>query len=123
MEVYGAECQREESQKKVLRTHTTSVSARILAQYAKCNKESGRNRPAKYFSVDKVFRNETLDATHLAEFHQIEGWIADENLSMADLMGTLKQFYAHLGIAEIKFKSTYNPYTEPSLKVHGLQIL
>jgi len=81
--------------------------------------ETNSKEPAKYFSIDKVFRNETLDATHLAEFHQIEGWIADENLSLADLMGTLKQFYSHLGIDQIKFKSTFNPYTEPSLEVHG----
>jgi len=39
-------------------------------------------KPAKFFSIDKVFRNETLDATHLAEFHQIEGVIADYNLSL-----------------------------------------
>ena len=43
--------------------------------------------PVKYFSIDRVFRNETLDATHLAEFHQIEGVVADYNLTLGDLMG------------------------------------
>lgn len=38
---------------------------------------TGIFRPKKYFSIDRVFRNETLDATHLAEFHQIEGFVAD----------------------------------------------
>ena len=36
----------------------------------------------KYFSIDRVFRNETLDATHLAEFHQVEGGIADKNIEL-----------------------------------------
>lgn len=43
--------------------------------------------PQKYFSIDRVFRNETLDATHLAEFHQIEGVIADYGLTLGDLIG------------------------------------
>lgn len=44
-------------------------------------------QPVKYFSIDRVFRNETLDATHLAEFHQVEGVVADYNLSLGDLIG------------------------------------
>jgi phenylalanyl-tRNA synthetase alpha chain len=44
-------------------------------------------RPAKLFSIDRVFRNETMDATHLAEFHQVEGVAADKNLTLADLIG------------------------------------
>jgi len=63
----------------VLRTHTTAVSSRVLKQIAdRCfvNKtEAFRCR--KFFSIDRVFRNETLDATHLAEFNQIEGFIID----------------------------------------------
>lgn len=47
-------------------------------------------RPAKYFSIDKVFRNETLDATHLAEFQQIEGVVAEPNLNMKNLMAVIK---------------------------------
>ena len=45
-------------------------------------------RPAKYFSIDRVFRNEAIDRTHLAEFHQIEGVVLQENMiefdSLAD---------------------------------------
>lgn len=59
----------EEAQKNVLRTHTTAVSARML--YKLANQEGGF-KAVKYFSIDRVFRNETLDATHLAEFHQVK---------------------------------------------------
>ena len=51
----------------------------------------------KYFSIDRVFRNETLDATHLAEFHQIEGLVADYNLTLGDLMGIIQEFFDKLG--------------------------
>lgn len=56
--------------------------------------------PVKYFSIDRVFRNETLDATHLAEFHQIEGVVADRDLTLGDLMGVLHQFFTKLGMDE-----------------------
>ena len=52
----------------------------------------------KYFSIDRVFRNETLDATHLAEFHQIEGVVADYNLTLGDLIGVLHEFFKKLGL-------------------------
>ena len=55
-------------------------------------------KPVKYFSIDRVFRNETLDATHLAEFHQIEGVVADYDLTLGDLIGVLHQFFSKLGI-------------------------
>lgn len=54
----------------------------------------------KYFSIDRVFRNETLDATHLAEFHQIEGLVADRNLTLGDLMGMLYEFFSKMGISK-----------------------
>lgn len=53
-------------------------------------------RPAKLFSIDRVFRNETMDATHLAEFHQVEGVVADRGLTLADLIGTLKRILSRL---------------------------
>lgn len=46
----------------------------------------GRPPPARYFSIDRVFRNESVDATHLAEFHQVEGVIADRDLTLGGLM-------------------------------------
>ena len=54
-------------------------------------------KPVKYFSIDRVFRNENLDATHLAEFHQIEGVVADYGLTLGDLIGTINEFFLKLG--------------------------
>ena len=73
----------------------------------------------KYFSIDRVFRNETLDATHLAEFHQVEGFIADRNIGLSHLLGLLEEFFAKIGITQLKYKPAYNPYTEPSLEIFG----
>ncbi|MEQ2174884.1 hypothetical protein GOODEAATRI_012333 [Goodea atripinnis] len=84
----------EEAQKNILRTHTTAVSARMLYKLAQQEKFT----PVKYFSIDRVFRNETLDATHLAEFHQIEGVVADKDLTLGHLMGVLHQFFTKLGL-------------------------
>ncbi|EEB87024.1 hypothetical protein MPER_15823 [Moniliophthora perniciosa FA553] len=74
-------------------------------------------RPAKLFSIDRVFRNETMDATHLAEFHQVEGVVADRNLTLADLIGFMRVFFSKMGIEQVRFKPAYNPYTEPSLEI------
>lgn len=70
-----------------MRTHTTSVSSAMLYKIA--NNSEGF-KPAKLFSIDRVFRNEAVDATHLAEFHQVEGVIADRNLTLADLIGEVQ---------------------------------
>lgn len=83
----------EEAQKNLLRTHTTAVSARMLYKLG----QEKEFRPVKYFSIDRVFRNESLDATHLAEFHQIEGSVADYNLTLGDLMGMLHEFFSKMG--------------------------
>lgn len=82
---YGYNWKREEAAKNLLRTHTTAVSARMLYRWSinschfysillPCHRLAQQKefQPQKYFSIDRVFRNETLDATHLAEFHQIE---------------------------------------------------
>ena len=111
---YGYSWKREEACKNLLRTHTTAVSARMLYRLAQ---QQGGFTPQKYFSIDKVFRNETLDATHLAEFHQIEGVIADRGLTLGDLIGVLHQFFQKLGIEKLRFKPAYNPYTEPSMEI------
>jgi phenylalanyl-tRNA synthetase alpha chain len=81
--------------------------------------QPGGFKPAKYFSIDRVFRNEALDATHLAEFHQVEGVVADRGLSLADLIGIITEFFRRIGITQLRFKPAYNPYTEPSMEVFG----
>ncbi|BFZ55468.1 Phenylalanyl-tRNA synthetase, beta subunit, cytoplasmic [Savitreella phatthalungensis] len=103
-----------EAQKLVLRTHTTAVSAAMLYKLAN---QPGGFKPAKYFSIDRVFRNETVDATHLAEFHQVEGVIADRNLTLGDLIGFMERFFAKMGVHNLRFKPAYNPYTEPSMEI------
>ncbi len=95
------------AKKPVLRTHTTAVSARKLREI---------EPPAKMFSVDKVFRNETLDYSHLPEFMQVEGIVADENVSFPDLLGYLKEFYRKIGFDKIRFRPGYFPYTEMSVE-------
>ena len=106
----------------VLRTHTTAVSSAML--YAIANQHDGF-RPAKLFSIDRVFRNEATDATHLAEFHQVEGVVADYNLTLGDLIGFMQIFFSKMGVKQLRFKPAYNPYTEPSLEIfsyhEGLQ--
>lgn len=110
---YGYDWKIEEAEKNLLRTHTTAVSARMLYKLIK----EGNFKPAKYFSIDRVFRNETLDATHLAEFHQIEGLVVDRHLTLGHLIGTIHQFFNKMGITQLRFKPAYNPYTEPSMEV------
>jgi len=105
---------RDEAEKNILRTHTTAVSSRMLYKLA----QNGF-KPAKYFSIDRVFRNETLDVTHLAEFHQIEGLVADYNLTLSNLIGIISAFFKRLGTHDIRFKPAYNPYTEPSMEIFG----
>ncbi|MFT4250537.1 MAG: phenylalanine--tRNA ligase subunit alpha [Candidatus Woesearchaeota archaeon] len=102
---------KEEAQKVLLRTHTTVLSAQILKQL------KPEDLPAKYFSVAKVYRNETLDWKHLAEFHQVEGIIVGENLQLSDLIGLQKQFYKKMGYTDVRFRPAYFPYTEPSCEV------
>ncbi|KAJ6234294.1 phenylalanine--tRNA ligase alpha subunit [Anaeramoeba flamelloides] len=102
----------DESRKNLLRTHTTAVSSRTLREISK-----EPFRPRRFFSIDRVFRNETLDATHLAEFHQVEGFIIDKNLSLGDLIGVISEFFGKLGMEKFKFKAAYNPYTEPSMEI------
>ncbi|KAI9375004.1 tRNA synthetases class II core domain (F)-domain-containing protein [Aspergillus egyptiacus] len=103
----------DEALRLVLRTHTTSVSTYML------HKLAANPRPARYFSIDRVFRNEAVDATHLAEFHQIEGVIADFGLTLGGLIGFMEVFFAKMGIHQLRFKPAYNPYTEPSMEIFG----
>ncbi|MDY6817512.1 MAG: phenylalanine--tRNA ligase subunit alpha [Halobacteriales archaeon] len=98
-----------------LRGHTTSLSMRYLSGH-----EIGElDPPERYFSVEKVYRNDTLDPTHLLEFFQIEGWVLAEELSVRDLMGTFEEFYRQFGITDLQYKPHYNPYTEPSFELFG----
>jgi len=101
----------DESLRLVLRTHTTAISTYMLHKLAL------DPRPVRYFSIDRVFRNETVDQTHLAEFHQVEGVIADWGLTLGGLIGFMEVFFGKMGIRNLRFKPAYNPYTEPSMEI------
>ena len=63
-----------------------------------------------------MFRNETADYSHLPEFTQIEGIVADEDVTFKDLLGYLKEFYWRLGFDKVRFRPAYFPYTEMSVE-------
>lgn len=94
----------------LLRTHTSPVQVHVMKKYAP---------PLAIIAPGRVYRNEAQDATHLATFHQMEGLMVDQNLSFADLKGTLSRF-AQLFFAptvRTRFKPSYFPFTEPSAQM------
>ncbi len=97
------------SSRLVLRAQGTSVSARTLANL---------EIPSKYFSISRCYRPDTVDATHLSEFNQVEGIVADPDITFRDLLGILKTFAMDVaGADECIFKPDYYPFTEPSVEL------
>jgi len=109
----GWQCQfsKEETQKILLRTHTTVLSAQTISNLKK------EDLPAKFFSVSKVFRNEALDWKHLFEFYQVEGIVIDPNANLSHLKGYLREFYKKMGFPKVRMRPAHFPYTEPSVEV------
>jgi phenylalanyl-tRNA synthetase alpha chain len=105
---WGYQLDIEESGRLVLRTHTTPVTIKYLADKKPEN--------ARVFSIGRVFRNEKISYKHLVEFYQLEGIVTGPDVTLQDLMGLQKEFYKKLGIMKIKFWPTFFPYTEPSLQ-------
>jgi len=91
-----------------LRTHTTSLSARTLAELRNAE------LPAKFFSIGRVFRNETVDWKHLAEFHHTDGIVVGEGVTFRNLLGYLKNYLSKMGVEKSRFRPSYFPYTEMS---------
>lgn len=104
---WGGSWKEEKAEQCVLRTHTTSLSIQYLAQ--------NPNPPVKAFAVGRVYRRETIDTTHLAEFEQLEGIVMDKDVNFGNLLGILREFYNRMGFESVRFKPSYYPYTEPSL--------
>ena len=102
---------KKEAEKLLLRTHTTVLSAQTISQLKKAD------LPAKFFSVGKVFRNETLDYSHLFEFYQVEGIVVDPNANFKHLKGYLNEFYQKMGYPKVRIRPAHFPYTEPSCEV------
>ncbi len=94
----------------VLRTHTSPVQARVMTT---------RKPPIRIVSFGRVYRADEADATHSPVFHQLEGLVIDENISMGDLKGTLDMFAKRLygsGVTT-RFRPSFFPFTEPSAEV------
>jgi len=112
-----------EASRNVLRTHTTGSTAYNLyllaQQYPLNNKGHRMVPPGRYYSIDRVFRNEQMDRTHLCEFHQVEGCVVDRNVSLSSMMHIFAQFFRRIGVEKLRFKPAFNPYTEPSLEIFG----
>jgi len=100
----------ETAMRLMLRSQTTSASARTLA--------SRKDLPLKIFVIDRVFRPEALDRTHSMEFHQCEGVVLAEGLNVRHLLGYLKEFANKLGFEEVAFRPAYFPFTEPSVEAY-----
>ena len=98
----------EVAKQRILRPHTTALSSQYLSRL---------KGPAKLFAVGKVFRNESIDYKHLAEFYQVEGIVAWEKANFRQLIGILKEFYKRLGFPTIRLRPHYFPFTEPSLEI------
>jgi phenylalanyl-tRNA synthetase alpha chain len=106
---WGYKFSKTEGERALLRTHTTVNTIRYLYYHPK--------PPCKVFSLERVFRKEDIDTTHLPEFYQIEGIIHEENANFRQLIGILKEFYCRMGFEKIRFRPGYFPYTEPSMEV------
>jgi phenylalanyl-tRNA synthetase alpha chain len=94
---------------RLLRTHTSPVQIRAMAQ---------RKPPLRVVAAGKVYRSDS-DQTHSPMFHQVEGFVVAEDISFADLKGTLSQFVGAFFERdfEMRFRPSYFPFTEPSAEV------
>jgi len=106
---WGGSFDKEESRRGLLRTHTTVNTVRYIAE--------NPDTPSRVFGIGRVFRQETIDRTHMPEFHQIEGIIHEPDASLPMLISTLKTFYAKMGYPDVRVRPAYFPYTEPSAEV------
>lgn len=94
----------------VLRTHTSSVQIRFMESH---------QPPFKIVAPGKVFRSEATDATHETQFHQIEGLVVGEGVTLAHLKHTLQEFFKRLygESAQIRMRPSFFPFVEPGLEI------
>lgn len=99
-------------ERKLLRTHTSPVQVRYM-------EENREDLPIRIISPGKVFRYEATDATHEAQFHQVEGLYIAPDASLAQLKATVKDFFSgFLGsAADIRFRPSYFPFVEPGVEI------
>lgn len=95
---------------RLLRTHTSTVQIRTM---------ESAPPPIRVIAPGSAFRRDEVDATHGAQFHQIEGLYVDRGVSVADLKGTLEYFLRELfgPDTQVRFRPHFFPFTEPSLEI------
>lgn len=95
---------------RVLRTHTSTVQIRTM---------ESAPPPIRVIAPGAAYRRDEVDATHSAQFHQIEGLYVDQDVSVADLKGTLEFFLRELfgPDSQVRFRPHYFPFTEPSFEI------
>lgn len=98
-------------EKTLLRTHTSAVQAYIM--------EKANGQPIKIICPGKTYRRDDDDMTHSHQFAQVEALVIDKNINMSDLKGTLELFAKQLFSkdSKVRFRSSYFPFTEPSVEV------
>jgi phenylalanyl-tRNA synthetase alpha chain len=102
--------QAQDQAKVLLRTHTSGMQIRYMENH---------EPPIRIIAPGRVYRRDNLDVTHTPMFHQVEGLLVGEGVTMADLKGTLEIFLRELFDADTKvmFRPSFFPYTEPSAEV------
>lgn len=93
-----------------MRTHTSPVQARYMEL---------REPPIRIIVPGKAFRNEATDATHEAQFYQLEGLMIDKDVSVGHLKGVLEYFFERFfgGENEVRLRPSFFPFVEPGLEV------
>ena len=100
------------SDELLLRTQTSAVQARFM-------EDVKNHKPFKIVAPGKTYRRDNDDATHSHQFYQMEGLVIGEDISLADLKGTLLEFAKKMFGEErtVRFRPSFFPFTEPSYEV------
>jgi phenylalanyl-tRNA synthetase alpha chain len=95
---------------RLLRTHTSTVQIRVM---------ESQPPPVRVIAPGAAYRRDEVDATHLAQFTQMEGLVVDRNIAVADLKGTLEYFFRELlgSNTKVRFRPHFFPFTEPSYEI------
>ncbi|MCX6966165.1 MAG: phenylalanine--tRNA ligase subunit alpha [Verrucomicrobia bacterium] len=95
---------------RLLRTQTSTVQVRTMEQFAP---------PVRIIAPGGVYRRDEVDATHLAQFTQIEGLYVDEGVTLGDLKGTIEYFFRELlgRDVQVRMRPHFFPFTEPSFEI------
>lgn len=98
------------SEPTVLRTHTSPVQARFMESHTP---------PIRIIAPGKVFRNEATDATHEAQFYQLEGLCVDKGIHLGHLKGVIEYFFSKFfkGDVEVRFRPSFFPFVEPGVEI------